>query len=91
MRSRGRKQNFDELGALTPPESHSREAEQKFIASARPDDGAAYLSRLKEWLRRFHGVARKSFPSYLGWSQTLEVLGQKATPPALGPYPRIAL
>jgi transposase-like protein len=53
----------------------------------------AYHSRLKEWLRRFHGVATKNLPNYLGWRRTLEALGQNATSAAmilgaigLGPY-----
>jgi transposase-like protein len=36
----------------------------------------AYHSRLKEWLRRFHGVATKNLANYLGWRRTLERLGQ---------------
>jgi hypothetical protein len=27
----------------------------------------AYHGRLKEWLRRFHGVATQNLPNYLGW------------------------
>ena len=53
----------------------------------------AYHGRLKEWLRRFHGVATKNLPNYLGWRRTLEALGQNATAAAmilgamgLGPY-----
>ena len=53
----------------------------------------AYHSRLKEWLRRFHGVATKNLPNYLGWRRTLEALGPLITPHAvilgaigLGPY-----
>jgi len=53
----------------------------------------AYHGRLKEWLRRFHGVATKNLPNYLGWRRTLEALGQQVTPQAvilgaigLGPY-----
>jgi transposase-like protein len=53
----------------------------------------AYHGRLKEWLRRFHGVATKNLPNYLGWRRTLEALQQKLTPAAwilgsmgLGPY-----
>lgn len=56
----------------------------------------AYHSRLKEWMRRFHGVATKNLPNYLGWRRTLEALGQQATPAALilgaiglGPYQQI--
>jgi hypothetical protein len=58
----------------------------------------AYHGRLKEWLRRFHGVATKNLPNYFGWRRTLEALGQKATPQALilgaiglGPYQQITL
>jgi len=32
----------------------------------------AYHSRLKEWMRRFHGVATRNLPNYLGWRRTLE-------------------
>jgi transposase-like protein len=39
----------------------------------------AYHGRLKEWLRRFHGVATKNLPNYLGWRRTLEALGRNAT------------
>ena len=58
----------------------------------------AYHSRLKEWLRRFHGVATKNLPNYLGWRRTLEALGQQASPQAmilgaigLGPYQQMTL
>lgn len=40
----------------------------------------AYHSRLKEWLRRFHGVATKNLPNYLGWRRALEALGTAAKP-----------
>ena len=53
----------------------------------------AYHGRLKEWLRRFHGVATKNLPNYLGWRRALEAWGKNATPSAmilaaigLGPY-----
>jgi len=32
----------------------------------------AYDSRLKNWMRRFHGVATKYLGSYLGWFRTLD-------------------
>jgi hypothetical protein len=32
----------------------------------------AYDSRLKGWIRRFHGVATKYLDSYLGWFRTLD-------------------
>jgi transposase-like protein len=58
----------------------------------------AYHGRLKEWLRRFHGVATKHLPKYLGWRRTLEALGPTVTPNAmilgaigLGPYQQAPL
>ncbi|MGH7042912.1 MAG: IS1595 family transposase [Acetobacteraceae bacterium] len=58
----------------------------------------AYHGRLKEWMRRFHGVATKNLPNYLGWRRTLEALGKNATPGhcilgaiGLGPYQHNAL
>ena len=32
----------------------------------------AYDSRLKNWIRRFHGIATKYLDSYLGWFRTLD-------------------
>ena len=32
----------------------------------------AYHSRFKGWLQRFHGVATKYLPNYLGWRRSLE-------------------
>lgn len=53
----------------------------------------AYHGRLKEWMRRFHGVATKNLPNYLSWRRTIEALGAAPTPEAwikgaagLGPY-----
>lgn len=53
----------------------------------------AYHGRLKEWMRRFHGVATVNLPNYLSWRRTIEALGTSTTPSAwiraaagLGPY-----
>ena len=40
----------------------------------------AYHSRLKEWLRPFHGVATKNLSHYLGWRRTLEAFGHEKEP-----------
>lgn len=40
----------------------------------------AYHSRLKEWLRPFHGVATKNLTHYLGWRRTLETIGHTGAP-----------
>jgi hypothetical protein len=34
----------------------------------------AYHGRLKEWMRRFHGVATDNLPNYLSWRRTIEAL-----------------
>ena len=56
----------------------------------------AYHGRLKEWMRRFHGVATKNLPNYLGWRRTLEALGPNVKPEdwilgaaGLGPYQQL--
>lgn len=53
----------------------------------------AYHGRLKEWMRRFHGVATANLPNYLGWRRTIEAFGTASDPKAwimgaagLGPY-----
>jgi hypothetical protein len=38
----------------------------------------AYHSRLKQWLERFHGVATKYLPNYLGWRRAFEQYRQLA-------------
>ncbi len=57
-----------------------------------------YHGRFNEWMRRFHGVATKNLPNYLGWRRALEALGQQASPRrwilgtvGLGPYQQISL
>jgi len=32
----------------------------------------AYHQRFRQWLRRFHGVASRYLPNYLGWRRALE-------------------
>ncbi len=51
----------------------------------------AYHSRFKQWLRRFHGVASRYLPNYLGWRWALD--GERISSAemllraALGAYP----
>jgi len=40
----------------------------------------AYHGRFKEWMRRFHGVATKNLPNYLGWRRAIEAWGPNASP-----------
>jgi hypothetical protein len=40
----------------------------------------AYDSRLKNWIRRFHGVATRYLPQYLGWRRMLERHRNAITP-----------
>jgi len=42
----------------------------------------AFDSRLKNWIRRFHGVATKYLDSYLGWFRTLDRSAPTAMLPA---------
>jgi transposase-like protein len=56
-----------------------------------------YHGRFKEWARRFHGVATKNLPNYLGWRRALEALGPNANSRqwilgtlGLGPYHQIS-
>ena len=47
----------------------------------------AYHGRLKEWMRRFHGVATSYLASYLGWFRALD----RAAPTRLQPLRLLAL
>ena len=47
----------------------------------------AFDSRLKNWIRRFHGVATKYLDSYLGWFRTLD----RSSSPGLQPASLLAL
>jgi transposase-like protein len=56
----------------------------------------AYHGRLKEWMRRFHGVATENLPTYLSWRRTLEALADRSDPTAwimaaagIGPYQHV--
>jgi transposase-like protein len=40
----------------------------------------AYISRLKNWMRRFKGVATRYLPSYLGWRRLIERHATEITP-----------
>jgi hypothetical protein len=58
----------------------------------------AYHSRLKQWLRRFNGVATKNLPNSLGWRRALEAWGDQLAPPnwikgaiGNGPYQQLTL
>jgi transposase-like protein len=43
----------------------------------------AYDSRLKQWMRRFNGVATRYLDSYLGWRRMLERLQDNLNPQAI--------
>ncbi len=43
----------------------------------------AYDSRLKEWMRRFHGVATRYLPNYLGWRRMLDQAREGLTSAAM--------
>jgi len=43
----------------------------------------AYASRLKEWMKRFHGVATRHLAHYLGWRRLIERWGNAPEPSAI--------
>ena len=43
----------------------------------------AYDSRLKQWIRRFNGVATTYLPNYLGWRRLIEHCAGQLTPETL--------
>ncbi|MBB2165602.1 hypothetical protein HLH26_13880, partial [Gluconacetobacter sp. 1b LMG 1731] len=43
----------------------------------------AYDSRLKDWMRRFRGVATKYLATYLGWRRMIEALQNALAPPSI--------
>lgn len=47
----------------------------------------AYDSRLKGWMRRFHGVATQYLENYLGWRRMLERYKKAITPTLGGKWP----
>ena len=55
----------------------------------------AYHSRLREWLRIFHGVASRYLPNYLGWRWILDA-GRIRSPETLlkatlGEFPHLTV
>jgi len=40
----------------------------------------AYDSRLKQWMKKFHGVATRYLKNYFGWHRMIDRLGQSITP-----------
>jgi hypothetical protein len=42
-----------------------------------------YDSRLKTWMARFHGIATKYLPNYLGWRRYMERFTETLTPSLL--------
>ena len=58
----------------------------------------AYHGHLKEWMRRFHGVATKNLPNYLACRRVIEAWEYQVTPEnwllgaiGIGPYLQITL
>ena len=53
----------------------------RVLAGALPHPAAsAYHSRLKDWMRRFHGVATKYLDHYLGWRRSSPNFAVKVLP-----------
>ncbi len=43
----------------------------------------AYDSRLKEWVRRFHGIATRYLANYLGWRRMIDQASDSLSPRAI--------
>ena len=70
-----------EIGVTHRPVNVS--AGQRVIASVYHIQNVnAYDSRLKNWIRRFHGVATKYLDSYLGWFRAIDRSGPTGLQPA---------
>jgi hypothetical protein len=62
--------------AVPSPGKPTPEAAHLHINNVKADH-----SRLKQWLRRFNGVATKNLPNYLGWRRALDARVHQADPP----------
>ncbi|MRV76455.1 IS1595 family transposase, partial [Duganella sp. FT92W] len=55
----------------------------------------AYHSRFRAWLHRFHGVATRYLPNYLGWRCILDAhridTAESLLKAAIGHFPRFAV
>jgi transposase-like protein len=81
-----------ELRIHVPPTSGQSEPE---VPQFHLNNVSAYHGRLREWMRRFRGVATENLPAYLSWRRRLEAFDDANDPDAwimaaagLGPYRR---
>ena len=51
---------------------HARPGQRVRKGASHIQNVNAYHSRLKNWMTRFHGVATRYLPNYLGWRRMLE-------------------
>lgn len=60
--------------------AHNVSAGERAYGSYHIQNVNAYISRLKQWLCRFKGVATHYLPSYLGWRHLIEREGDALSP-----------
>jgi len=72
--------NFARTQGITHHVVHSRPGERVRQGAFHIQNVNAYHSRLKSWMTRFHGVATRYLPNYLGWRRMLERYQQRIQP-----------
>lgn len=64
--------SFARSQGITHQVVHSRSGQRVRQGAFHIQNVNAYHSRLKSWMARFHGVATRYLPNYLGWRRMLE-------------------
>lgn len=72
--------NFARTQGITHHVVHSRPGQRVRQGAFHIQNFNAYHSRLKSWMTRFHCVATRYLPNYLGWRRMLERYQQRIQP-----------
>ncbi|WP_439886126.1 IS1595 family transposase [Pseudomonas sp. MBLB4123] len=64
--------SFARVQGITHQVVHARPGQRVRQGAFHLQNVNAYHSRLKNWMTRFHGVATRYLPNYLGWRRMLE-------------------
>ncbi|QLC74576.1 IS1595 family transposase [Pseudomonas sp. LPB0260] len=72
--------SFARTQGITHHVVHARPGERVRQGAFHIQNVNAYHSRLKNWMARFHGVATRYLPNYLGWRRMLERYQQSIRP-----------
>lgn len=72
--------SFARTQGITHQVVHARPGQRVRQGAFHIQNVNAYHSRLKNWMARFHGVATRYLPNYLGWRRMLERYQQSIQP-----------